>query len=157
VQAASDRSAVASPETYIGYERAQSFISSGGVVRDARHAYSAPQPRLNEWGLKGEWTVGNESAQLDAKDGSVIYRFRARDLHLVLGPSSSGKPVRFHVTIDSAAPGEDHGTDTEADGSGVVTEQRLYQLLRQRGEIRDRTFEIHFLDPGVQAYAFTFG
>jgi len=157
VQAAPDRAAVGSPETYVGYERAENFISAGGIVRDARHGYSVSQPRLNEWGLNGQWTVAGERAELDAKNGSIVYRFHARDLHLVLGPSADGKPVRFTVTIDGAPPADDHGMDTKADGTGVVTDQRLYQLLRQRGEIRDRTFEIRFLDPGVQAFAFTFG
>jgi hypothetical protein len=112
---------------------------------------------LNEWGLSGDWTIGGEHAALNAKGGSVVYRFHARDLHLVLGPASNGAPVRFRVTIDGAAPGDSHGTDIDAAGNGVVTEQRLYQLIRQNGAIGDRTFEIQFLDPGVQAYAFTFG
>jgi hypothetical protein len=157
VQAAADRLAVGSPETYVGYERAENFIPAGGLVHDAQHTYSVSQPRLNEWGLKGRWTVSGERAELDAKNGSIVYRFHARDLHLVLGPSADGKPVRFRVTLDGSPPADDHGMDVKADGSGVVTDQRLYQLLRQRGEIRDRTFEIRFLDPGVQAFAFTFG
>jgi hypothetical protein len=94
---------------------------------------------------------------LDQKDGSIVYRFHARDLHLVLGPAPESGPIRFRVTIDGAAPGASHGTDIDADGQGTVTGQRLYQLVRQSGEIADHTFEIHFLDPGVQAYAFTFG
>jgi hypothetical protein len=114
-------------------------------------------PRLNEWGLAGKWTIGGEHAVLDQKDGSIVYRFHARDLHLVLGPGPDGKPVRFRVTIDGAPPGTSRGTDVDADGQGVVTGQRLYQLVRQSGVITDHTFEIRFLDPGVQAYAFTFG
>ena len=115
------------------------------------------RPRLNEWALAGDWTIGGEHAVLNAKDGSIVYRFHARDLHLVLGPAPDGKPVRFRVTIDGEAPGDSHGADIDAEGNGVVTGQRLYQLVRQSGPIADRTFEIEFLDPGVQAYAFTFG
>ena len=97
------------------------------------------------------------NALLNAKDGGIVYRFHARDLHLVLGPAPGGGPVHFRVTIDGAAPGNSHGADVNADGEGAVTEQRLYQLVRQTGPIVDRTFEIRFLDPGAQAFAFTFG
>jgi hypothetical protein len=126
-------------------------------VRDAGHVYTVGQPRLNQWGLEGDWTVANQNATLNRKDGGIVFCFHARDLHLVLGPGSDGKPVRFKVTIDGAAPGDNHGTDIDAEGNGTVTGQRLYQLVRQSGPIADRTFEIRFLDPGVQAYAFTFG
>ena len=156
-EAASDMSNVGSPETYVGYERAENFVSPGGAVQDARHVYAAATPRLNEWALSGDWTIGKEDAVLNEKGGSIVYRFHARDLHLVLGPGPDGKPVRFRVTIDGAPPGDSHGTDVDADGQGVVTGQRLYQLIRQSGTIADHTFEIRFLDPGVQAYAFTFG
>jgi Thioredoxin like C-terminal domain len=149
---------VRSPETYVGYARAENFVSPGGAVKDAAHDYfAADAPRLNEWALAGDWTVGGEHAALNKQDGSIVYRFHARDLHLVLGPSADGKPVRFRVTVDGAAPLNSHGTDTDDQGHGVVTEQRLYQLVRQNGPVADRTFEIKFLDPGVQAYAFTFG
>jgi hypothetical protein len=107
--------------------------------------------------LSGDWTISGENAVLNEKDGSIVYRFHARDLHLVLGPGPEGTPIRFGVTIDGAPPGTSHGTDTDANGQGVVTGQRLYQLVRQSGAIADRNFEIQFLDPGVQAYAFTFG
>jgi cytochrome c biogenesis protein CcdA/thiol-disulfide isomerase/thioredoxin len=157
VQAASDTGDVQSPETYIGQERAENFISPGGAVPDVRHVYSVPPPRLNEWGLSGDWTIGKENAVLNGADGSIVYRFHARDLHLVLGPAPGGGPVRFRVTIDGAAPGASHGADTDADGQGVVAGQRLYQLIRQSGPVTDHTFEIKFLEPGVQAYAFTFG
>ena len=103
----------------------------------------------------GPWPTS--SATLDKKDGGIVYRFHSRDLHLVLGPGPDGKPAQFRVTIDGAAPGDNHGVDTDANGAGTVTEQRLYQLVRQKGAIADHTFEIHFLDPGVQAFAFTFG
>ena len=144
-------------ETYVGYDRATHFVSPGGPVQDAPHVYAAATPRLNEWALAGDWTIGGEHAALNAKDGRIAYRFHARDLHLVLGPAPDGKPVHYRVTIDGKAPGDSHGVDVDAEGNGVVSGQRLYQLVRQSGPITDRTFEIEFLDPGVQAYAFTFG
>jgi cytochrome c biogenesis protein CcdA/thiol-disulfide isomerase/thioredoxin len=156
-EAESDMANVGSPETYIGYERADNFISPGGAVEDASHVYAAAAPRLNEWALSGDWTIGKEDAHLNDKGGSIVYRFHARDLHLVLGPAAGGSPVRFRVTIDGMAPGSSHGVDVDSDGQGAVTGQRLYQLIRQSGPIADRTFEIEFLDPGVRAYAFTFG
>jgi cytochrome c biogenesis protein CcdA/thiol-disulfide isomerase/thioredoxin len=156
-EAASDAGDVKSPETYVGYDRGNHFVSPGGVVVDKDHTYAAGEPQLNEWSLTGNWTVGPERAQLDEKDGSIVYRFHARDLHLVLGPSAEGSQIRFRVTIDGKAPGDAHGMDTDAEGNGVVTTQRLYQLVRAPGTVADRTFEIRFLDPGVQAYAFTFG
>ncbi|MFM0313457.1 cytochrome c biogenesis protein DipZ [Paraburkholderia nemoris] len=158
VQAAADSADMQSPETYIGYERAENFTSPGGAAEDKVHTYSAPlQPAVNDWGLAGAWNVGAEHATLAAASGRIIYRFHARDLHLVLGPGKDGKPVRFRVSVDGAAPGAAHGTDVAADGTGTVTEQRLYQLVRQTGDVADHTFSIEFLDPGVQAYAFTFG
>jgi thiol-disulfide isomerase/thioredoxin len=156
-EAASDAGDVKSPETYVGYDRGNHFVSPGGVVADKDHAYAAGEPQLNEWSLTGNWTVGPERAQLDEKDGSIVYRFHARDLHLVLGPSAEGSQIRFRVTIDGKAPGDARGMDTDAEGNGVVTTQRLYQLVRAPGTVVDHTFEIRFLDPGVQAYAFTFG
>jgi len=156
-QAAPDLEDTLSPETYVGYERAEHFVSPGGAVRDRRHAYTAGTPRLNEWGLSGVWTIRGEDARLDEKAGGIVYRFHARDLHLVLGQATIGTPVRFRITIDGAPPGENHGTDVDAEGNGVVNEQRLYQLIRQTGSVRDHTFEIRFLTPGVQVYAFTFG
>jgi len=107
--------------------------------------------------VSGDWTIGKERAVLDKKDGGITYRFHARDLHLVLGSAAGGAPVQFRVTIDGAPPGNSHGADVDANGLGVVTGQRLYQLVRQNGPITDHTFEIRFLDPGVEAYAFTFG
>jgi len=158
VEMAADTDAVQSPETYVGYARGENFASPDGVKPDAVRDYSAPaQPRLNQWGLAGNWKVGEEQATLVKPDGRIVYRFHARDLHLVLGPGGDGKPVRFRVTIDGQAPGDAHGTDVASDGTGTVTGQRLYQLVRQSGSIHDRTFAIEFLDPGVQAYAFTFG
>ncbi|HYA80377.1 MAG TPA: cytochrome c biogenesis protein DipZ [Methylocystis sp.] len=156
--APADQPDMRSPETYIGYERAEHFVSPGGAVGEESHAYQRGAPRLNEWGLFGEWTVLGERAELDHKNGGIVYRFHARDLHLVLGPAAAGKSVRFRVKLDGAAPGEDHGADTDAAGEGVVSGHRLYQLVRQsRAPIVDRIFEIEFLDEGVAAYAFTFG
>jgi cytochrome c biogenesis protein CcdA/thiol-disulfide isomerase/thioredoxin len=156
-QAAADTNDVKSPETYVGYDRSNHFVSPGGVVEDKSHDYAAGELQLNEWSLTGNWTVGPERAQLDNKDGSIVYRFHARDLHRVLGPAAEGSKIRFRVTIDGKVPGGAHGVDTDADGNGKVTTQRLYQLVRANGAVADHTFEIHFLDPGVQAYAFTFG
>lgn len=157
VEAASTMTAVQSPETYLGYQRAHGFASKGDPVADAPHRYEAGPLDLNQWALAGTWTLGAEHTDLDAAGGDIVYRFHARDLHLVLGPAANGKPVRFRVTIDGAPPGANHGADTDANGNGVVDGQRLYQLVRQQGDIGDRTFEIRFLDPGVRAYSFTFG
>jgi cytochrome c biogenesis protein CcdA/thiol-disulfide isomerase/thioredoxin len=149
---------VRSPETYVGYHRAENFASTEGIAQDSKHSYT-PQPRLslNQWALSGSWKVGAESAVLQAAPGKIIFRFHARDLHLVLGPTKDGKPVRFTVKLDGTAPGDDHGADVDNNGSGTVRDHRLYQLIRQKGAVEDRTFEIEFLDPGVQAFAFTFG
>jgi cytochrome c biogenesis protein CcdA/thiol-disulfide isomerase/thioredoxin len=156
-QAAPDTNDVRSPETYIGYNRADNFVSPGGLVPDERHDYAEVSLALNQWSLAGDWTVGAEEGLLNKPGGRIAYRFHARDLHLVLGPAANNEPVRFRVTIDGAPPGEDHGADIDTNGRGMVDGQRLYQLIRQNGAISDRTFEIEFLDPGVQAYAFTFG
>jgi cytochrome c biogenesis protein CcdA/thiol-disulfide isomerase/thioredoxin len=156
-EAAAGEDEAQSPETYLGFFRAQNFVSPGGAIRGVAHPYETGTPKLNEWGLGGDWTIAGENATLNAKDGDIVYRFHARDLHLVLGPAPESAPIHFRVTIDGAPPGDNHGTDTDADGQGVVTSQRLYQLIRQKGAIADHVFEIHFLDPGVQAYVFTFG
>ncbi len=149
---------VQSPETYLGYDRADSFMSPGGAVQNMPHAYSVPKHlELNQWGLSGKWTDNAQVATLDSAPGGITFRFHARDVHLVLGPTADGKPVRFRVKVEGKAPGENHGVDTDADGNGKVTEHRLYQLIRQKDPIDDRTFEIEFLDPGVQAFSFTFG
>jgi Thioredoxin like C-terminal domain len=157
VQASSNKAEVLYPETYIGYGRGENFVSPGGFVHERSHAYASGEPRLNEWGLSSNWTVSNEHALLNMSDGGIVYRFHARDLHLVLGPAPDGKPVRFRVTIDGAPPAKSRGVDVDADGQGVVSEQRLYQLVRQGAPVRDHTFEIRFLDPSAHAYAFTFG
>jgi thiol-disulfide isomerase/thioredoxin len=158
VQQGSDRDNVGSPETYLGYERGERFVSMPHAAMDTDATYQMPDaPALNHWGLQGTWKIGSEQSSLSGATGTITYRFHARDLHLVLGPGSNGKPVRFRVTLDGKAPADAHGNDTAPDGTGVVTEQRLYQLLRQSGDITDHTFSIEFLDPGVAAYAFTFG
>jgi hypothetical protein len=158
VQAAADTSDVRSPETYIGYARASNFASSGGIKRDVDQIYTQPSLlRLNQWALVGSWVDRDQFAVLNSAGGKIAFRFHARDLHLVLGPAADGKSLRFRVTIDGQAPGESHGVDTDAEGNGVVTEYRLYQLVRQNGPVADHTFVIEFLDPGVQAFAFTFG
>ncbi|WP_239591082.1 redoxin domain-containing protein [Candidatus Dactylopiibacterium carminicum] len=161
----SDWLSVRSPETYIGYrptdndhERVTTFASRGGKVKDATHTYALPFAfALNDWGLGGDWRVGYDEATLIGHSGRIAFRFKARDLHLVMGPGPDGQPVRFRVRLEGAAPGEDRGGDIDAQGMGIVTEQRLYQLVRQHGAIREMTFEIEFLGPGVQAFAFTFG
>ena len=157
-EAPPDSDEVKSPETYIGYERAQNFASPGGINRNHQQLYQAPSSlQLNQWALAGNWQDAAQIATALAPSSSILYRFHARDLHLVLGPSKDGTPVRFRVTLDGKPPGADHGVDTGADGYGTVTEDRLFQLIRQHGTIRDRTFQIEFLSPGIQAYAFTFG
>ena len=157
-EAAPDSNDVQSPETYIGYDRAANFASPGGFKQDTPQEYDAPATlALNQWALAGKWKDEEQIATLLSPTGSIVYRFHARDLHLVLGPSKDGKPIRFRVTIDGKAPGADHGMDTDANGYGTVTENRLYQLIRQQNGVQDRTFRIEFLGPGVRAYSFTFG
>jgi thiol-disulfide isomerase/thioredoxin len=149
---------VRSPETYVGYARAEAFASPERVNEDAARIYTLPtRLSLNHWGLGGSWNVGAESAALQEAPGKIAFRFHSRDLHMVIGPSKDGKPSRFKVRLDSAAPGEDHGVDSAADGAGDVRQPRMYQLIRQKGPIRDRTFEIEFLDSGVHLFSFTFG
>ncbi len=156
-EASPDLGHIRSGETYIGYSQATGFVSPEGLKADTAADYSIASPDLNQWGLTGTWTVGPEQATLNKAGGGITYRFSARDLHLVLGPSADGKPVRFQVTVDGKAPGANHGSDIDADGNGTVTTTKLYQLVRQSGDVTARNFEIRFFDPGVQAYAFTFG
>jgi cytochrome c biogenesis protein CcdA/thiol-disulfide isomerase/thioredoxin len=158
VQSAADNANIASPETYVGYGRAESFSSPGGFAHDASKDYAAPDDlQRNQWALAGPWTVSPENARLNAAGGRLSFRFHARDLHLVLGPGEAGRPIRFRVTLDGQPPGKDSGVDIDANGEGVVREQRLYQLIRQSDGVRDRTFTIEFLDAGAEAFAFTFG
>ena len=157
-EAAADWDSLRSPETYVGDARTEHFASRGGVVLDKRHRYAAPERlRLNHWALAGEWTVGREATVLNQANGRIAYRFHARDLHLVMGRASRGTSVRFRVFLDGQAPGAAHGSDIDDQGNGMVTDQRLYQLIRQPGPIVDRQFEIAFLDAGVEAFVFTFG
>lgn len=158
-QAETDLSANLSPETYIGYSRAAHFISTGGAIQDAPNEYVIEtKPLLSDWGLTGNWTVGPESARLNKANGSITYRFHARDLHLVMGSTQSNTPVSFKVTIDGHPPGDMHGSDCDANGVGTVTGQRLYQLVRQSSySVDDHVFKIEFMSPGVEAFSFTFG
>jgi cytochrome c biogenesis protein CcdA/thiol-disulfide isomerase/thioredoxin len=157
-QAPADFSTIGSPETYVGYEKAERFAATPTPVRDRVASYVAPASLpLNGWGLAGAWNVHPEYAELAQSSGAIEYRYRARDLHLVMAPSIAGRPIRFRVTIDGHAPGDDHGTDTDASGLGTITDAKLYQLVRQRGSAAARTVRIEFDAPGVRAYAFTFG
>ncbi|WP_213804687.1 cytochrome c biogenesis protein DipZ [Granulicella sp. dw_53] len=157
-ETAPDMDEIKSPETYVGYERAENFASPGGLNHDAPQLYRLPSSlTLNQWAFAGKWNDGSQIAESLTTGASISYRFHARDLHLVLGPAKAGTPIRFRVTIDGKAPGSDHGVDTDAEGYGFITENRLYQLIRQQTHISDRTFRIEFLAPGAQAYAFTFG
>lgn len=147
-----------SPENYVGYERTEKFASPGGAPSGGRRVYAAPAAlRLNQWALVGDWSVEGGAVALHKVPGRIAYRFHARDLHLVMGPTARGTPVRFRVFIDGKPPGAAHGVDVDADGNGKAVDQRLYQLIRQPRPITDREFEIQFLDPGVEAFAFTFG
>jgi thiol-disulfide isomerase/thioredoxin len=158
VEAAADWDSLWSPENYLGYERTENFASPNGAVQDTPHAYAVPaRLPLNHWALAGAWTVRAQATVLNQAGGRIAYRFHARDLHLVMGPAAPGTPVRFRALIDGQAPGAAHGTDVDGQGNGTVTQPRLYQLVRQPGPVTERTFEVTFLDPGVQAYSFTFG
>jgi methionine-S-sulfoxide reductase len=158
VAAPADPTNVASPETYLGYARAENFVSPGSFSRNAAKTYAIPDKlTLNQWALAGSWKVADEHARLQSAPGRVAFRFKARDLHLVLGPAQAGKPVRFRITIDGAAPARDAGMDVDANGIGVVREHRLYNLVRAKGVVTEREFVIEFLDAGVDAYSFTFG
>ncbi len=157
-EAAADWGNLRSPESYVGYERTENFVSRDGAILDKPHVYQAPaQLRLNHWALSGDWTIGKQAVVLNKADGRIAYRFHARDLNLILGPSARGASVRFRVLIDGQPPGAAHGVDVDGQGNGTVTESRLYQLIRQPMPIADRHFEIEFLDPGVAAFDFTFG
>jgi thiol-disulfide isomerase/thioredoxin len=159
VEAPADWLNLKSPENYVGYERTENFASTGGVSLDQPRVYAAPaRLMLNHWALSGDWTVSKESIVLNLADGRIVYRFHARDLHLVMGPVTGGEPVRFRVSIDGQQPGAIHGIDIDEHGAGIANEPRLYQLVRQTKQpIADRQFDIVFLDHGVQAFSFTFG
>jgi thiol-disulfide isomerase/thioredoxin len=158
LEVAADWASLKSPENYVGYERTENFMSPGGAIRDEPSAYALPaRLRLNDWALSGRWTMKKEATVLNQPDGRIAYRFHARDVHLVMGPAVPGTSVKFRVLIDGQPPGVAHGTDLDEQGGGTVTEQRLYQLIRQQKPVDDRLFEIQFLDPGAEAFAFTFG
>jgi thiol-disulfide isomerase/thioredoxin len=157
-EAAADWDSLRSPENYLGDARTENFASPGGAVLDQPRVYAVPAHfSLNHWALAGDWTVEREATVLNKANGRIVYRFHARDLHLVMGPAARGPSVRFRVLIDGLPPGEAHGIDVDDQGNGTVTDQRLYQLIRQPKPIADRQFEIEFLDAGVEAFAFTFG
>jgi hypothetical protein len=144
------------PETYVGYGRGENFASSDGAAFDERRAHEFPSRlSLNHWALAGDWTIGREAVVLEQAGGSIVYRFHARDAHLVLSPGAR-QPIRFRGLLDGEAPGRSHGADVDEEGNGLLRDGRLYQLVRQ-DEVRERTLEITFLEPGAEAYAFTFG
>lgn len=158
IEAEADWGNLRTPESYVGYGKADGFASPGGIARGSSRDYvAAPKLSLNRWDLAGRWTVGREFATLDSSSGSIRFRFHARDAHLVMGGAGDGAPIRYRVTIDGAAPGDNRGVDIDEAGWGEIKEDRLYQLLRQPGEIVDRTVTIEFSRPGVRAYTFTFG
>jgi len=158
IEAAADWANLRSGENYLGYDRTENFASPGGAVLDKTRVYAAPaQLRLNHWALAGDWTIRKGLTELNKGNGRIAYRFHARDVHLVMGPAAPGTSVRFRVSIDGQPPGAAHGTDIDEQGNGTVTEQRTYQLIRQAKPVSDRLFEVEFLDPGVEAFAFTFG
>jgi len=157
-EAQADWANLGSPETYLGYEQAQNFASPAGASPGEGHSYVAPDRlKLNHWALAGDWTLEKRASVLNQADGRISLRFHARDVHLVMGPPERGTSVPFRVLLDGDTPGSAHGVDIDEDGHGAVAQQRLHQLIRQEGPIDDRTFEITFLAPGVEAYAFTFG
>jgi hypothetical protein len=158
LEVAADWGTLRSPETYLGYGQSTGFASDDVAVFDQSHLYAAaPRLPLNYWDLSGTWTVARHAAVLSEPGGRVAFQFHARDVNLVMGPVSSGASIPFRVYLDGQVASGAHGTDVQDDGSGTVTDQRTYQLIRQSGEIEDRLFEIEFLDAGVEAYCFTFG
>ncbi|MEZ0284551.1 MAG: redoxin family protein [Thermoleophilia bacterium] len=157
VEAEADWDHLRTPETYLGYGRGERFASPHGAGYDERRAYALPERlRLNHWALVGEWTVAREQVVLEGAGGSIAFRFHARDAHLVLSAGAAA-PIPFRVLVDGEAPGPSAGVDVDEDGNGVLGDGRLYQLLREREEVRERTLQITFLEPGAEAYSFTFG
>jgi thiol-disulfide isomerase/thioredoxin len=158
IEAAADWGSMKSPESYLGYERAERFASPGGLRFNKSRVYADPaRLGLNHWALSGDWTAGKEAVALNSAIGRIAYRFHARDLHLIMGPATRGTPVRFRVLINGQPPGAAHGLDADDQGDGTVVEQRLYQLIRQPEPIVDSQFEIEFTDAGMEAFSFTFG
>jgi thiol-disulfide isomerase/thioredoxin len=157
VEAEADWDSLGTPETYLGYGRGERFASPHGIATNERHAYGLPERlSLNQWALSGEWKIEREPVVLDEGSGSIVFRFQARDAHLVLSPGARA-PIPFRVLLDGEAPGASHGVDVDADGNGVLGDGRLFQLVREHDAVRERTLEITFLEPGAEAYVFTFG
>src|SRR5262249_30953078 len=157
-EAPADWASLRSPENYTGYERTEGFASPGGVVPGRPHTYTAPADMgLNRWAVSGGWTMEAGAAPPNEADGRVVHRLHPRQPHLVMGPRAPGSRVRFRVRLHGRPPGAAHGVDVDDEGNGTVSDQRLYQLIRQPGHVADSDFEITFLDPGVQAFSFTFG
>ena len=157
-EAPADWNELKSQENYVGYERTDGFASRGGPIPDQRRPYTIPAAlKLNQWALAGDWTIEKQRIVLNKANGRIAYRFHARDLHLVMGPSAPGTSVRFRVLIDGEVPGTAHGIDVDDQGNGRVMESRMYQLIRQQKLIVDRQFDIEFIDPRVEAFSFTFG
>jgi thiol-disulfide isomerase/thioredoxin len=157
-EAQADWASLESPETYLGYEQGWSFASPGRAALDEARTYESPESmRLNQWALSGNWTIERRACVLNEADGGIAFRFHARDVHLVMGPRAGGTSLPFRVAVDGGPPGDAHGLDVDEQGKGTVVQPRLYQLVRQQGSIRDRTCEITFDAPGVEAYVFTFG
>lgn len=157
-EAAADWGNLRSSENYVGYERTENFASPGGLVPRKVHTYVAPaRLNLNHWALEGDWRAEKEPIVLNAANGRIAYQFRARDLHLVMGPARRELSIQFRVLLDGRPPGPAHGVDVDEGGHGVLSEPRMYQLIRQPNPIDDRRFEIEFLDPGAEAFCFTFG
>ncbi len=157
VEAEADWENLRTPETYLGYARSEHFASPGRATHDARQTYELPdQLPFNHWALAGDWTIGRERVALAEGGGSIAYRFQARDAHLVLAPGTRAE-IPFRVLLDGDAPGASHGGDVDEQGNGVLREGRLYQLVRERDTVRERTLEITFIEPGAEAYVFTFG
>ncbi|NVM78114.1 thiol-disulfide isomerase/thioredoxin [Duganella sp. SG902] len=152
-----DLASLNSGETYVGYQKAENYRATPRLREDRAQMYAVDKLGLNQWGLSGQWVVGGESAVSDEAGAGIAYQFSARDLHLVAGPGAAGRKLRIKVTLDGRAPGADHGADIDADGDGVIDATRLYQLVRQSGKVRERRFEVRFLDKGAEAFAFTFG
>lgn len=158
IEAAADWEHLASPENYLGFFRTQGFASPETVDPENAVPFTVPAKlQLNQWALSGPWTMKAGYVLLNKKDGKVVYRFHARDLHLIMGPATPGASIRFRVLIDGHPPGTAHGLDIDSDGNGTVTAQRMYQLIRQQMPIEDREFQIEFSEPGVEVYDFTFG
>ena len=147
-----------SGENYVGYERTENFASPGGLAMNKSRSYASPaELKLNHWALAGDWIADRQSIRSSAASGRIAYQFHARDLHLVMGAAGLQTPVRFRLKLDGQTPGVARGTDVDANGEGTVSEPRMYHLVRQEKPIVDRRFEIEFVDPGVDAYSFTFG